>query len=150
MMELLGRMPTTIALGGRLNKRFFDRSGHLRRIKGLSYWPLKKVLCEKYRFREQEAQAFADFLTLMLNWNPDKRLSAQQMLEHPWIKMASNYDIKMTDEEFQEYLLKQQSLQEAMDPPLLGEEMSKLEDTDAELNGGGLEDNAYAFLSEFE
>lgn len=55
MMELLGRMPKDVALGGRLYRRFFDRSEHLRRIRGLSYWPLKKVLCEKYRFKEGEA-----------------------------------------------------------------------------------------------
>lgn len=110
MMELLGRMPKEIALGGRLNKRFFDRSGHLRRIRGLSYWPLKKVLCEKYRFRETEAQAFADFLLLMLDWDPSKRRSAQEMLNHPWLKMPKSEDIKMTEEEFQEYLAKQQSL----------------------------------------
>ena len=55
MMELLGRMPTNMALGGKLYKKFFDRTGHLRRIRGLKYWPLKKVLTEKYRFREKEA-----------------------------------------------------------------------------------------------
>jgi serine/threonine-protein kinase SRPK3 len=55
MMELLGRMPRKMALGGRLNRRFFDRTGYLRRIRGLSYWPLKKVLCEKYRFKVKEA-----------------------------------------------------------------------------------------------
>jgi serine/threonine-protein kinase SRPK3 len=76
MMELLGRLPKKVALNGRLYKRFFDRSGHLRRIRGLSYWPLKKVLVEKYRFKESEAQAFADFLIMMLDWNPDKRVSA--------------------------------------------------------------------------
>jgi serine/threonine-protein kinase SRPK3 len=104
MMELLGRLPKNVALNGRLYKRFFDRSGHLRRIRGLSYWPLKKVLIEKYRFKELEAQAFADFLILMLDWNPDKRVSAQKMLEHPWLKMQSNYDTKMTEEELHDYL----------------------------------------------
>lgn len=33
---------------------------------------------------------------------------------------------------------------------MLGEEMSKLEDNEAELHGGGLEDNGYSLLSEFE
>ncbi len=107
MMELLGRLPKNVALNGRLYKRFFDRSGHLRRIRGLSYWPLKKVLIEKYRFKELEAQAFADFLILMLDWNPDKRVSAQKMLEHPWLKMQSNYDTKMTEEELHDYLQRQ-------------------------------------------
>jgi serine/threonine-protein kinase SRPK3 len=73
MMELLGRMPKKVALGGRLYKRFFDRTGHLRRIRGLSYWPLKKVLVEKYRFKEEEAEPFAEFLMKMLDWDPDRR-----------------------------------------------------------------------------
>lgn len=55
MMELLGRMPKNMAIGGRLAKKFFDRTGHLRRIRGLNYWPLKKVLVEKYKFKEKEA-----------------------------------------------------------------------------------------------
>ena len=85
MMELLGPMPRPMALGGRLHRRFFDRTGHLRRIRGLSYWPLRKVLCEKYRYKETEAQAFADFLLLMLDWDPDRRQTAQRMLNHPWL-----------------------------------------------------------------
>ena len=37
-----------------------------------------------------------------------------------------------------------------VDPPMIGEEMSKLEDSDSPLNGGDLEDNGYSLLSEFE
>jgi serine/threonine-protein kinase SRPK3 len=76
MMELLGKMPTNMAIGGKLAKKFFDRTGHLKRIRGLNYWPLKKVLVEKYRFKETEALMFADFLVPLLEWNPDKRASA--------------------------------------------------------------------------
>jgi serine/threonine-protein kinase SRPK3 len=55
MMELLGRMPKNMALSGKHSRRFFDKTGHLRRIRGLNYWPLKKVLMEKYKFKEREA-----------------------------------------------------------------------------------------------
>ena len=34
--------------------------------------------------------------------------------------------------------------------PMQGEEMSKLEETDYEVNGGDIEDNGYSFLTEFE
>jgi len=54
-MELLGRMPRNLALSGKRYRKFFDRNGHLRRIRGLNFWPLKKVLIEKYRFKENEA-----------------------------------------------------------------------------------------------
>jgi serine/threonine-protein kinase SRPK3 len=62
MMELLGRMPDTVAFQGQRRRRFFHHKGKLRRIAGLKYWPLLKVLTEKYRFRETEAHQFADFL----------------------------------------------------------------------------------------
>ena len=55
MMELLGRMPKNLALSGKNSKKFFDSKGHLRRISGLNFWPLKKVLVEKYRIKEDEA-----------------------------------------------------------------------------------------------
>jgi serine/threonine-protein kinase SRPK3 len=76
MMELLGRMPKNLALSGKNSRKFFDSRGNLRRIQGLSYWPLKKVLTEKYLMREAEAVALADFLKPMLVWHHDKRASA--------------------------------------------------------------------------
>jgi serine/threonine-protein kinase SRPK3 len=93
-------MPINTALGGKLYKKFFDKTHHLRRIRGLKYWPLHKVLTEKYRFKQKEAIAFADFLEPMLNWDPELRASAQTMLDHPWLKMESNQHVKMNDEEF--------------------------------------------------
>ena len=48
MMELLGKMPKNLALAGKNSRRFFDSSGHLRKIRGLYYWPLERVLVEKY------------------------------------------------------------------------------------------------------
>lgn len=49
----------------------------MRRINGLNYWPLHKVLHEKYKFKLSEAKAFADFLMPMLHWDPEKRASAE-------------------------------------------------------------------------
>ena len=103
MMELLGRMPKNVALSGRNYKRFFGSNATLRKIKGLNFWPLKKVLVEKYRFKEEEATSFAEFLIPMLEWDPEKRASAQSMLNHPWLKMDKKYDTKMTDEEYFKY-----------------------------------------------
>jgi serine/threonine-protein kinase SRPK3 len=62
MMELLGRMPKNLALSGKNSREFFDSKGNLRRINGLSYWPLRKVLTEKYLIKEAEASVLADFL----------------------------------------------------------------------------------------
>ena len=56
---------------------------------------------EKYRFVESEAVALSDFLMKILEWYPEKRQSAQELLEHPWLKMAKKEKVKMTDEEYE-------------------------------------------------
>lgn len=108
MMELLGRMPKNLALSGKNSKKFFDSKGHLRRISGLNFWPLKKVLVEKYRIKEEEAQSLADFLLPMLSWNHESRASAQTMLEHPWLDLKDNYEFKYTDREYEVMMLKKE------------------------------------------
>ena len=44
MVELLGPCPKAMALAGKHSRRFFDKTGHLRKIRGLNYWPLHRVL----------------------------------------------------------------------------------------------------------
>ena len=95
MMELIGRMPREMALSGIRSRRFFKSTGCLRRISNLHYWPLKKVLTDKYKFNDKEATAFADFLLPMLRWDPNKRATAEQMLRHPWLTMDADYDTKV-------------------------------------------------------
>ena len=55
MMELLGRMPKNLAMSGKHSKKYFDSRGNLRRIKDLRFWPVKKVLTDKYMIRDDEA-----------------------------------------------------------------------------------------------
>ncbi|KAH1090951.1 hypothetical protein J1N35_018208 [Gossypium stocksii] len=85
MMELLGIMPRKIALGGRYSRDFFNRYGDLRHIRRLRFWPLDKVLMEKYNFSEQDAKDMADFLIPILDFAPEKRPTVAQCLNHPWI-----------------------------------------------------------------
>lgn len=85
MMELLGMMPRKIALSGRYSRDFFNRYGDLRHIRRLRFWPLNKVLIEKYEFSEQDANEMAEFLVPILDFVPEKRPTAAQCLLHPWI-----------------------------------------------------------------
>jgi hypothetical protein len=36
----------------------------------------------------------------MLEWDTDKRATARDMLNHPWLDMEENYNFKYTDREF--------------------------------------------------
>ncbi|KAJ6693037.1 MITOGEN-ACTIVATED PROTEIN KINASE [Salix purpurea] len=85
MMELLGMMPRKVALGGRYSRDFFNRFGDLRHIRRLRFWPLTKVLMEKYDFSEQDANDLNNFLVPLLDFVPEKRPTAAQCLNHPWI-----------------------------------------------------------------
>ncbi|XP_076960863.1 uncharacterized protein LOC143637329 isoform X2 [Bidens hawaiensis] len=93
MMELLGMMPRKIALGGRYSREFFNRHGDLRHIRRLRFWPLHKVLMEKYEFNEQDAKEIAAFLVPILDFVPEKRPTAAKLLNHPWITGRISQDL---------------------------------------------------------
>ncbi|XP_074584338.1 uncharacterized protein LOC141840296 [Curcuma longa] len=87
MMELLGKMPKKIATTGSRSKDYFDRYGDLKRIRRLKFWPLDKLLVEKYKFPEDAARGFAEFLCPLLDFCPEKRPTAAQCLQHPWLQV---------------------------------------------------------------
>ena len=44
-----------------------------------------EVLTEKYEWPPREAKALADFLEPMLEYNPERRATAEECLRHPWL-----------------------------------------------------------------
>lgn len=60
-------------------------SGELRNITKLKPWGLFEVLVEKYEWDPDDATAFADFLTPMLEFDPENRATAEECLQHPWL-----------------------------------------------------------------
>lgn len=127
-------MPINLAISGKNSRKFFDSRGNLRRISGLNYWPLKKVLTEKYLIREEEAQALNDFLLPMLDWHHDRRATAEQMLKSPWLDMAPNNDYKYSEVEYQKLQLKK-NMKAAEEQAEAGtpQEMGELIESDQEL-----------------
>ncbi|KAG8383709.1 hypothetical protein BUALT_Bualt04G0042100 [Buddleja alternifolia] len=87
MMELLGKMPRKIATSGARSKDYFDRYGDLKRIRRLKYGSLDRLLVDKYKFSDSDAREFAAFLCPILDFDPDKRPTAQQCLRHSWINI---------------------------------------------------------------
>ncbi|RWR78526.1 Protein kinase domain-containing protein [Cinnamomum micranthum f. kanehirae] len=86
MMELLGKIPRKIAIGGSRSKDLFDRHGDLKRIRRLKFWSLDRLLIDKYKFSELDACEFADFLGPILDFAPENRPTAAQCLQHSWLK----------------------------------------------------------------
>mgnify|MGYP004720614225 FL=1 len=78
-----------IATGGARSKDYFDRYGDLKRIRRLKYWPLDRLLVDKYKFSETDAKKFAEFLCPLFDFEPEKRPTAQQCLQHPWLNMEN-------------------------------------------------------------
>ncbi|XP_053337974.1 SRSF protein kinase 3 isoform X2 [Clarias gariepinus] len=87
IIELLGKIPASMALSGKYSSKYFNSKGDLQRIHTLRPWGLYEVLIEKYHFLLQEATLFADLLLLMMEFLPEQRVTAAQCLKHPWLKL---------------------------------------------------------------
>lgn len=85
IIELLGRFPRHLAMGGKWSLEFFNRKGELRNIHKLRAWALPDVLHDKYHHETFDAQRIADFLLPMLELNPEKRADAGGMSNHEWL-----------------------------------------------------------------
>eukprot|EP00526_Cylindrotheca_closterium_P002460 CAMPEP_0113651034 /NCGR_PEP_ID=MMETSP0017_2-20120614/27189_1 /TAXON_ID=2856 /ORGANISM="Cylindrotheca closterium" /LENGTH=939 /DNA_ID=CAMNT_0000563651 /DNA_START=238 /DNA_END=3057 /DNA_ORIENTATION=+ /assembly_acc=CAM_ASM_000147 len=83
--ELLGKMPKKLALEGKYSKQFFDKKGNLKHIKTLKFWPVQDVLVEKYHYSKEDAQAVADFMTPLLDFDPKSRSTALDALRSKWL-----------------------------------------------------------------
>lgn len=114
----------------------------MRRIQGFHFWSLNQLLVEKYRIREDEAKLLADFLLPMLEWYPDRRATAQEMLSHPWLNAEKNYDYKISEEEY-----KRRILMKSVEDVKKNVEKGDLAESEYELNKADIEDNDKAMLS---
>uniref|UniRef100_A0AAR2LKA4 non-specific serine/threonine protein kinase n=1 Tax=Pygocentrus nattereri TaxID=42514 RepID=A0AAR2LKA4_PYGNA len=85
IIELLGCIPRHFALSGKYSREFFNRRGELRHITKLKPWSLFDVLVEKYGWSPEDAGHFTHFLLPMLEMVPEKRASARDCLNHPWL-----------------------------------------------------------------
>ena len=61
----------------------------MRNITKLKPMTLARVLVKKYRWSEKDANGFSDFLLPMLRYDPKKRASAGESLQHPWLAASS-------------------------------------------------------------
>lgn len=87
MMELLGPMPRYLTNRGRYARDFFTRNGELRNVMYLRDYPLHMVLIHRFRYPPELADEIASFLLPMLEFDPQKRATAQDCLRHPFLTL---------------------------------------------------------------
>jgi serine/threonine-protein kinase SRPK3 len=56
------------------------------------------LLVEKYKFSENNAREFAKFLCTIFDFAPEKRPTAQQCLQHPWLNLRNSTQDQMKNE----------------------------------------------------
>ena len=136
MIELLGPIPINFAQSGKHYKKFFDDNNHLKKIRGLNHWSLKKVLVQKYRMKDGFANEFSSFLLPMLAYEPDKRVTAQEVLQHPWLQSNSEGYL-LNEEQHKKLMMKielKQSLGVLEDEEIEYDNVSLLEESECERN----------------
>ena len=147
-MEVCGKMPRNFVERGEFWKKYFDKNGKLKRIDNINYINLKNNLVLNHHLKENEAQALWDFLKPMLEYFPEKRISARELLRHPWLKMPNvdNYKINKYDilrAAFNEdYFFNESDYYDNYYKNELNFDFTKdVNDNDEELNEGDDEDN---------
>lgn len=93
---------------------------------------------EKYKIKENEAFQFADFIMPMLEYYPEKRISAQELLKHPWLSMPANFDYYMSEKDHQKLkMIKNNTRRERT----ADETILDVIESDADINNADNEDN---------
>ena len=87
MLATLGPMPKKFYRDGKYSRDFFNKSGKLQHTEVPEYYPISQILADEYDFSKKAAKEIEDFLMPMLNYNPQYRISAQEVLNSPWLNM---------------------------------------------------------------
>lgn len=88
IIEILGPIPKNLISKGIYSYDYLTKDGDLKHRKPRGHCPLYKLLLNEYRFNEKDAKDLAGFLLPLLELTPNKRPSAAQCLQHPWLKNA--------------------------------------------------------------
>ena len=141
-IQTLGKMPKNFAKRGEYYNKFFTKEGKMRRVKEIKHISIKDILVKKYHFKEFEAQALSEFLLPMLEFYPERRASARELLRHPWLKMPPNYNYLMSETEVFKMNMKENLL--GINQNLEKKDQDDNRDvysSDSELNEADCEDN---------
>lgn len=106
-----------------------DLSGELRNINRLRLWPMISVLKEKYLMEHDDAELLTSFLVPMMNYYPDQRATAADLIKHPWLDgVVVQGDLEMAERAHRAEIERLQGAKEAHEkgPRVPIEEIAKL------------------------
>lgn len=102
---------------------------------------------EKYKIKENEAEAFKDFMMPMLEYYPERRATAQEMLSHYWLDMPADFEFQMSEREYEKMLMFKKNLRNEI-KEVYGK--NDLIESDNEVNMGDDEDNLDGLDNNYE
>lgn len=90
MQQLLGRIPDDLARSGRFHHLFYNPDGGLRFDPEITPASLLRIFVEKHGFTHDAAAGFEAFLLGLLQFEPGKRLTAEEALRNGWLAGTSS------------------------------------------------------------
>ena len=96
-IEILGNIPKKLIMRMKNPKIFYDIFNKITKTKNINKTNIKDILINKYNFQIKEAQELQDFLLPMLEYFPEKRISAKELLSHPWLDIYSNNNYNISN-----------------------------------------------------
>ena len=85
--ELLGPIPKEILRKGEWSTKYYTKGyRRFQKIKKLKYWPLDRVLVEKYSLNNETIQGPLEVFSQLLEVDPEKRSLPGAIASHPWVE----------------------------------------------------------------
>lgn len=84
-ISTLGKLPKRLTHEGKYSRELFNKSGKLLHAKVPEDYTMDQILVSEYNFDPEEAIKIRDFLTPMLEYDIDKRITALDALKSPWL-----------------------------------------------------------------
>ena len=87
MEKLLGPIPLVMKKKSKRSKFLFDskKNFHIKNLEKITRTSIYNILVKQHLFSETQARSIADFLSTVLQYNPQKRITADEMIKHQWL-----------------------------------------------------------------
>lgn len=86
MIQIFGNVPKAVRDTGLLSSNYFTESGDLINVDTSERRTMFETLVKVYKWAPGHAYPFSEFLSIMLQYDPNKRATAAQCLQHKWLK----------------------------------------------------------------